>query len=94
MMRTLIAAALAASRTTAWAAEARLKLENAAGVQQVYSNCISCRSVDYIQANSPFLDHKRWQAEVTKMINVYGAPAKAEDVPIIIDHLATTYGKQ
>lgn len=93
MMRTLIAAALAASCATGWAAEAQFKLKDAPGVQQVYTNCMSCHSVDYIQLNSPFLDHKGWEAEVTKMIKAYGAPVKAEDVPAIVDYLVRNYGK-
>jgi len=93
MMRTLIAAALAASCATGWAAEAQFKLKDAPGVQQVYTNCMSCHSVDYIQLNSPFLDHKGWEAEVTKMMKAYGAPVKAEDVPAIVDYLARNYGK-
>ena len=47
MMRTLIAAALAASCATGWAAEAQFKLKDAPGVQQVYTNCMSCHSVDH-----------------------------------------------
>ncbi|MCO5105615.1 MAG: cytochrome c [Burkholderiaceae bacterium] len=94
MMRTLIAAALAASCATGWAAEAQFKLKDAPGVQQVYTNCMSCHSVDYIQLNSPFLDHKGWEAEVAKMMKAYGAPVKAEDVPAIVDYLARNYGKQ
>ncbi|MFO1300762.1 MAG: cytochrome c [Burkholderiaceae bacterium] len=93
MMRTLIAAALAASCATGWAAEAQFKLKDAPGVQQVYTNCMSCHSVDYIQLNSPFLDHKGWEAEVTKMIKAYGAPVKTEDVPAIVDYLVRNYGK-
>lgn len=93
MMRTLIAATLAASCATGWAAEAQFKLKDAPGVQQVYTNCMSCHSVDYIQLNSPFLDRKGWEAEVTKMMKAYGAPVKAEDVPAIVDYLARNYGK-
>ena len=93
MMRTLIAAALAASCATGWAAEAQFKLKDAPGVQQVYTNCMSCHSVDYVQLNSPFLDRKGWEAEVGKMIKAFGAPVKAEDVPAIVDYLARHYGK-
>jgi hypothetical protein len=32
-----------------------------------------------------------WQAEVTKMIKVHGAPIVAGDVAGIVDDLATTY---
>jgi hypothetical protein len=32
-----------------------------------------------------------WQAEVTKMIKVYGAPIDDADVGKIVDYLAATY---
>jgi hypothetical protein len=32
-----------------------------------------------------------WQAEVTKMIKVYGAPIDDADVPKIVGYLAATY---
>jgi hypothetical protein len=32
-----------------------------------------------------------WQAEVTKMIKVYGAPIEEKDVPAIVDYLAAAY---
>ena len=32
-----------------------------------------------------------WQAEVTKMIKVYGAPIEDADVGKIVDYLAATY---
>jgi hypothetical protein len=32
-----------------------------------------------------------WQAEVTKMIKVYGAPIAEGDVAGIVEYLATTY---
>ncbi|MCD6734371.1 MAG: cytochrome c [Burkholderiaceae bacterium] len=93
MKRTLIAAALAACCATAWGGEAQFKLKDAPGVQQVYTNCMSCHSVDYIQLNSPFLDRKGWEGEVAKMIKAYGAPVKADDVPAIVDYLSSNYGK-
>jgi hypothetical protein len=32
-----------------------------------------------------------WQAEVTKMIKVYGAPIDDADVPKIVEYLSTAY---
>jgi hypothetical protein len=32
-----------------------------------------------------------WQAEVTKMIKVYGAPIDERDASKIVDYLAATY---
>jgi hypothetical protein len=39
------------------------------------------------------LDRNGWEASVIKMINVMGAPIRAEDVPQLIDYLTTHYGK-
>jgi hypothetical protein len=50
-------------------------------------------SIDYIPMNSPFLGRKDWEAEVTKMIKVMGAPIKPEEVPHIVDYLSRHYGK-
>jgi mono/diheme cytochrome c family protein len=59
----------------------------------VQGNCGACHSADYVQTQpqGPKFKKAFWQAEVTKMIKVYGAPIKQEDVPKIVDYLATTY---
>ena len=94
MKNILIAIALAAACGTTLAAEKDFKLKQAPGVDKVQTNCSACHSLDYIQLNSPFLDRKGWDATVTKMIKALGAPVKAEDIPAIVDYLATNYGKQ
>jgi sulfite dehydrogenase (cytochrome) subunit B len=59
----------------------------------VQGNCGSCHSSDYIstQPQGPKFKKDFWQSEVIKMINVYGAPIDAADVPKIVDYLSTTY---
>lgn len=58
----------------------------------VQGNCGACHSADYIKTQPPMKDKKAfWQAEVTKMIKVYGAPIDDADVGKIVDYLATTY---
>jgi len=47
---------------------------------------------DYIRTNSPFMTAKVWEAEVTKMINAFGAPIEPADAKAIIDYLARNYG--
>ena len=42
--------------------------------------------------NSPFPDAKLWEAEVTKMIKIYGAPIEDTDVKVITDYLIKNYG--
>ncbi len=43
--------------------------------------------------NSPFLNGAGWDAEVTKMINAFGAPINAGDAKIISDYLKANYGQ-
>lgn len=56
------------------------------------ANCSLCHSTDYIATQPPQTDKKQfWQAEVTKMIKVYGAPIEAGDVYKIVEYLAAAY---
>jgi hypothetical protein len=86
----LVACTVAAS---AWADESAIRLKDDPKRDVVVANCIMCHSLDYIPMNSPVQDRKGWEATVTKMIKVMGAPIKAEDVPVIVDYLGTYYGK-
>ena len=56
------------------------------------NNCTACHSDDYIKTQ-PIMKSKKdfWQAEVIKMIKVYGAPIDDADVGKIVDYLASTY---
>ena len=58
----------------------------------VQNNCASCHSLDYILINSPFPTAQLWDAEVTKMIRVFGAPIDDKDAEIIKAYLARNYG--
>jgi hypothetical protein len=62
-------------------------------VDVVKNNCTACHSADYINTQPRGAKDKKgfWQAEVTKMIKVYGAPIADADVAGIVDYLATTY---
>ena len=59
----------------------------------VQNNCSGCHSADYVNTQPRNAKSKKdfWQAEVTKMIKVYGAPIDAADVPKIVEYLAATY---
>jgi mono/diheme cytochrome c family protein len=63
------------------------------GVEFAQNNCTACHSADYIQTQPRGAKFKKdfWQAEVTKMIKVYGAPIGEADVGPIVDYLAATY---
>jgi len=62
-------------------------------LEVVQNNCTACHSPDYIntQPRGPKFKKDFWQAEVTKMIKVYGAPIDDADVGKIVDYLAATY---
>ena len=62
-------------------------------LEVVKNNCTACHSADYVntQPRGPKFTRDFWQAEVTKMIKVYGAPIDDADVPKIVDYLAATY---
>ena len=91
-MRTIIAFLLIAA-APALAQESQLRLRDGPGRQLVEANCVMCHSLDYIPMNSPFLDRKGWEASVTKMIKVMGAPIAEADAQKIADYLAGQYGK-
>jgi mono/diheme cytochrome c family protein len=85
-----LAAALAAGIVLAQ--ERRLELKDGPGRAKVEANCASCHSLDYIQANSPFMNRQVWDAEVTKMIKAFGAPIAEADAREIVDYLSNNYG--
>jgi mono/diheme cytochrome c family protein len=88
----LLAALIVAAATAAIAEEKPVVLKNAPGHEVVESNCGSCHSLDYIRMNAPFMTSKVWEAEVSKMINAFGAPIGPADAKTIIDYLARNYG--
>lgn len=57
----------------------------------VQTQCQLCHSTDYI-VMQPRGDAKQWDAVVTKMIKVFGAPLSETDAKAITEYLATTYG--
>jgi hypothetical protein len=64
-----------------------------ANVDVVKNNCTACHSADYIetQPRGPKFSKDFWQAEVTKMIKVYGAPIDDADAGKIVDYLTANY---
>jgi mono/diheme cytochrome c family protein len=85
-----ISALIAAS---AMAEEQVVKLKQDAGVDKVETNCQACHTLAYIPMNSPFLNAAGWDAEVTKMIKVMGAPIDDADAKAIKDYLTNNYGR-
>jgi sulfite dehydrogenase (cytochrome) subunit B len=92
--RTLLLAAIASIVAhTAKADEAAVTLKDGAGRDIVAANCAACHSLDYIETNAPFMAGKQWEAEVTKMINAFGADIAPAEAKTIVDYLTRTYGQ-
>jgi hypothetical protein len=72
--------------------ELPVRLKQAPGLDKVEANCAACHSLDYIPMNSPFLNAAGWDAEVTKMINAFGAPIDPVNAKVIADYLKENYG--
>ena len=103
-MRNQILLALAAASTLGFVAVRavpvvyKLPEETAAfkpgpNLDVVQNNCLGCHSADYVNTQPRNAKSKKdfWQAEVTKMIKVYGASISDADVPKIVEYLAATY---
>jgi mono/diheme cytochrome c family protein len=94
-MRRLAIALLAALMAAPAAAQEKpVTLKKGAGLDLVEANCGACHSLDYIQMNSPFLTAAQWDASITKMIKVFGAPISEADARAIGDYLKANYGAE
>ena len=62
------------------------------GLDVTQRSCVLCHSTDYIVMQPPG-DQKQWDAVVTKMIKVFGAPLSDADARVIGEYLARQYGK-
>lgn len=69
------------------------QIKSGAGDDAVRKNCAFCHSTDYI-VRQPHLTAQQWDAEVKKMIGVYGAPIGVADAKTIADYLAKNYGAE
>jgi sulfite dehydrogenase (cytochrome) subunit B len=101
-MRPVIAgAALVLAVTLAAAAEEKTialppdhgyaRLAPGPGSEVTQQKCQFCHSTDYI-VMQPRGDAKQWQAVVTKMVTVFGAPISEADAKAIAEYLARAYG--
>lgn len=68
-----------------------VSLKEGPGMDVTRRYCGICHSVDYIITQQKFSKAK-WQAEVAKMIKVFGAPIPEESAREISDYIAASYG--
>jgi hypothetical protein len=62
------------------------------GVEAARQYCTECHAPAYVAIQPP-LTANQWTAEVTKMVQAYGAPIPADAVAPIVQYLTTEYGK-
>jgi mono/diheme cytochrome c family protein len=67
------------------------QLKPGPGANVASLNCAICHSVDYIIRQPP-MNAAQWDAEVQKMITVYGAPINAADAKTIAEYIFAAYG--
>lgn len=67
------------------------QFKQAPGVEAPEAHCRTCHSADYINTQPRGKGAAFWDAEVHKMIKVYGAPIEEKDTKAIIEYLAKTY---
>jgi cytochrome c5 len=72
--------------------DALARLKPGPGSELTQVQCQFCHSTDYIVTQPPG-DAKQWDAVVTKMQKVFGAPVTDADAKAITEYLATAYGK-
>ena len=92
MRKLLLAGLVAVIAMPALAEDLTITLKKAPGVDKVEANCQACHTLAYIPMNSPFLNAAGWDAEITKMIKVMGAPIDDADAKAIKDYLTKNYG--
>jgi mono/diheme cytochrome c family protein len=76
----------------AHANEDQIELKPGIGRDAVMANCVMCHSLDMIQINSTFMKKDKWEATVSKMRKIMGAPIQEEDVAIVVKYLTQNYG--
>jgi len=98
LIAALFAATVAGGAGAALAAKLTYKLpENTTafkpgpGVDAAINNCGACHSADYVSSQAPRQGEAFWQAEVQKMIKIYGAQIDPAGVKAIADYLAKNY---
>ena len=63
-------------------------------LELVNARCLICHSADYAAMQPPNMPRKTWEAEVTKMKKVYGAPIADDEIATLTDYFVKTYGNE
>jgi len=64
------------------------------GFAKAQASCTMCHSAEYMRYQPPNAGRPYWDAMVHRMKTVFKAPIADEDMPAIVDYLASTYGNK
>jgi hypothetical protein len=62
------------------------------GVDVANAQCLTCHSAEYVTTQPRDKSLAFWKAEVEKMKKVYGAAVPDDQIDLIADYLARSYG--
>ena len=79
-----------ASRIAA-AGEETIALADGPGREVTAASCAVCHSLDYLSMNAAVMNRAAWEKSIHKMVDKFGAPISAENMPVILDYLALRY---
>ena len=72
----------------------QLKPSTLPGYAKAQVNCVACHSAEYMQYQPPTAPRPYWEAMAKRMKTVFKAPIADEDIPLIVEYLAKTYGNE
>ena len=72
----------------------QLKPSPLPGYAKAQANCTVCHSAEYMQYQPPTAPRAYWDAMAKRMKVVFKAPIADEDIPLIVDYMAKTYGNE
>lgn len=87
----IAAASISAAPAAAAPPPETAKFAPGPNVDLAIRHCQTCHSADYVTTQPPHVPANFWQAEVTKMIGVFGARIPDDDARKIVDYLNSAY---
>jgi len=102
-MSAFVAVAAVGLANPAWAASKTIELppdgvqlapSALPGYAKAQANCVACHSAEYMLYQPATAPRAYWEAMAKRMKAVFKAPIADDDIPLIVDYLAKTYGSE
>ena len=72
----------------------QLKPSTLPGYAKAQAICAACHSAEYLQYQPATASRAYWENMTRRMKLVFKAPVADEDIPLIVEYLAKTYGNE